>query len=89
MLTDRPASIWYDLEPGDGPPAPGDYLYSVSRRSGLPNSWYEVIDVRPVERRTRTNPLERWSMRCIRRGHVAPADWQDHVCWPLYWYPRG
>ena len=75
-----PKHLFYDT---DEPPASGDVVAAMGR-SGPTGTYYRVLRIRPVERRTRAYAGPRWWLDV----DVIASPEPDDVVWPLYWYPR-
>lgn len=74
-----PCRIFYDVEPGDPGPKPGEYIRTQGKRG--PGSAYRI----ETARRNRNRP-ERFHLLCIR---WPPAEIpKSATVRPLFWYPR-
>ncbi len=76
--------IYYD---SPDPPAPGDLLAPISRVTGSPTRYYQIVAVREVRRISRSTPGPRWNLDVVdARGTFDLLATRVH---PLHWYPRG
>jgi hypothetical protein len=89
-------SLYYDLNPEDTPPKPGEYLVSIGKR-GV-NSIWQLAAVRQVQHRT-VRDYQRFVLDVVLTPGLKPFteyDSETHQVWvrgeaahPLVWYPRN